>query len=165
MARNLSIFIMEIAVNEYRNVREAIFFVMSCRIQLGCPDISFMRTTIKSGVTSAPFKRSMTDWMKTVKLGSFSLRILDFQIVVAATALRNTVETKNTSRNTSAVISKNKLAIVGNLIITSTSSLKIKHVLRNVLLFVVELISEQNKWCSSDRVGNQKLLFIQFHVL
>ena len=141
MARNRSMFITEIAVNEYRSVSEPSFFVMNGNIQLGYPEISFVKTEVKRGVRIEPFKRSMADWIRTAKLGIFSFRTLDFQIVVTATLLRITVETKNMLRNTSAIPWKNKLFIVGNLIITSISSLEMKHVLMNKLLFVVKLIS------------------------
>ena len=122
---NLSKFIMESAVNEYRNVRVPNFFVMNCRVQLGCPDISVASTAIYRGVKLAPFKRSMADWIKTVKLHTFSFRIRDFQIVITATALSITVETKNMLSNTSAIPSTTKLVIVGNLIIDFNSSLRI----------------------------------------
>ena len=141
MARNRSIFITEIAVNEYRNVSDPSFFPMNCNIQLGYPEISFARTAIKRGVKIAPLKRSMADWIRTAKLGIFSFRTRDFQIVVTAMLLRITVEIENKLRNTSAITWKIKLFIVGNLIITSTSSLEMKQVLMNMLLFVVKFIS------------------------
>jgi hypothetical protein len=141
MAMNLSKFIVESAVNEYRVVRAPSFFIMYVRIQLGCPDISFASTAMNRGVKLAPFKRSTADWIKTVKLHVFCFRIRDFQIVITATALSITVETKNMLRNTSAIASTTKLVIVGNLMITFISSLKIKQVLPNMLSVVVEFIS------------------------
>ena len=136
MAMNLSKFIVESAVNEYRVVRAPSFFIMYVRIQLGCPDISVASTAMNRGVKLAPFKRSTADWIKTVKLHVFCFRIRDFQIVITATVLSIAVETKNMLRNISAIASTTKLVIVGNLMITIIFSLRIKQV-----LVVVEFIS------------------------